>query len=83
MVNVLKFLVLFSNKMWIIKAGNHKMLVRITNREDPDQTAYSEQSDLGLCRLSRPLCRQLLFEILERLPYRDWAPIVLTEQLGQ
>ena len=25
-----------------IKAGIHKMLVRITNREDPDQTTSSE-----------------------------------------
>ena len=32
----------FSNKMLVIKAGIHKMLVRITNREDPDQTASSE-----------------------------------------
>ena len=31
-----------------------KMLVRITNREDPDQTASEKkQSDLGLCCLSR------------------------------
>ena len=28
---------------WIIKAGiNHKTLVRIANREDPDRTASSE-----------------------------------------
>ena len=25
-----------------IKAGIHKMLVRIANREDPDQTAFEE-----------------------------------------
>ena len=25
--------------MFVIKAGIHKMLVRIANREDPDQTA--------------------------------------------
>ena len=36
------FLVLFSNKMLVIRAGIHKMLVRIANREDPDQTASSE-----------------------------------------
>ena len=36
-VNVLKFLTLFSIVAWI-----HKMLFRITNREDPDQTASSE-----------------------------------------
>ena len=28
--------------MLILKAGTHKMLVRIANREDPDQTASSE-----------------------------------------
>ena len=33
------FLVLLSNKMLVIRAGIHKMLVRIANREDPDQTA--------------------------------------------
>ena len=42
-VNVLKFqtlfLFLFSNKMLVIRAGTHNMLVRKANREDPDQTA--------------------------------------------
>ena len=35
--------------------GTHKMLVRIANRDDPDQTAASEQkqSDLGLDCLCR------------------------------
>ena len=33
---------LFSNKMLVIKTGIHRMLVRIANREDPDQTASSE-----------------------------------------
>ena len=45
MVNVLKFqtlLFLFSNKMLVFRAGIHKMLVRIANREDPDQTASEE-----------------------------------------
>ena len=36
------FLFLFSNKMLIFRAGIHKMLVRIANREDPDETASSE-----------------------------------------
>ena len=36
------FLFLFSNKMLVIRAGTHKMLVRIANREDSDQTASSE-----------------------------------------
>ena len=36
------FLILFSNKVLIFRAGIHKILVRIANREDPDQTASSE-----------------------------------------
>ena len=36
------FLVPFSNKILVIRAGIHKMIVRIANREDPDQTASSE-----------------------------------------
>ena len=36
------FLTLFSNKMLVIKAGIHRMLVIIANREDPDQAASSE-----------------------------------------
>ena len=36
------FLFLFSDKTLVIRAGIHKMLVRIANREDPDQTASSE-----------------------------------------
>ena len=40
--------------MLVIKAGNHKQLFSIANREDPDQTASSDQSDLGLLCLSMP-----------------------------
>ena len=36
------FLVLLSSKMMVSKAGVRKMLVRIANREDNDQTASSE-----------------------------------------
>ena len=36
------FLFLVSNKMLLFMAGIHKMLVRIANRENPDQTASSE-----------------------------------------
>ena len=32
------FLLLFSNRMLVIKAGINEMFVRIANREDPDQT---------------------------------------------
>ena len=44
-VNVLKFrtlIFLFSNKMLVFRAGIHKILVGIANREDPDQTASEE-----------------------------------------
>ena len=45
-VNFLKFrtfLLLFSDYMWVnIKARIHRVLVRIANREDTDQTATSE-----------------------------------------
>ena len=33
--------------MMVIRACIHKMLVRIANREDPDQTASSEVADLA------------------------------------
>ena len=36
------FLFLFSNVILIIRAGIHKMLARLANRGDPDQTASSE-----------------------------------------
>ena len=35
------FLFLFTNKMLVIRDGSHKILLRITNREHPDQTASS------------------------------------------
>ena len=50
MVNVRKFgtlLFLFSTKMMVIRATIHKMLVRIANREDPDQTASEEAVGSG------------------------------------
>ena len=36
------------------RAGIHKMLVRIANREDPDQTASAEAVCLGLRCLRMP-----------------------------
>ena len=36
------FILLLSTKMFVVKAGIHKMLLRIANWEDPDQTASSE-----------------------------------------
>ena len=44
------YLFLVLNEMFVIRAGIHKMLVGIANREDPDQT---KQSDKGLHCLSR------------------------------
>ena len=56
-INVLKFqtpFLLFSNKILVIMAGIHKMLVRIASRKDTDQTSSKKQSNLVLCCLSRP-----------------------------
>ena len=36
------FLFLFSNKVLVFRNGIYIMLVRIANREDPEQTASSE-----------------------------------------
>ena len=48
----------------------YKMLFRIANREDPDQTASSDRSSLiwvyAVCLVLYG--RQLVFEILEILP---------------
>ena len=39
---ILNAFLLFSNKILLFRAGIHKMLVRIENRADPDQTASEE-----------------------------------------
>ena len=53
MANVLKFqnifLFLFSKNVGF-RAGTQKILIKLANREDPDQTA---SSDMGIC-MSRP-----------------------------
>ena len=59
------FLFLFSNEMLVFRAGIHKMLVRIANREDPFQR---KQSDIGLHRLSRPFWQATCVQILEHIP---------------
>ena len=56
------FLVLFSNKMLVIRAGIHKMLVRKANREDTSSLTWVCPVCLGFCG------RQQLFEILEHIP---------------
>ena len=43
-LNTLLFL--FSKKWLVIRDGIHKMLVRIVNREDPDQTASEKFRDI-------------------------------------
>ena len=69
MVNVLlKFRKLFSsffsNKILVIRAGIHKMLVRIANRVDPDQTTSSEAVRSGSALFVKALFgRQLVFQI--------------------
>ena len=51
-----------SNQMLVIRAGIHKTVVRIANREDPDQTASRE----AICTVCLgPFGRQLVFDILE------------------
>ena len=39
---ILKHSLTVLNKMFVIIAEIHKMLIRIANRKDPDQTASSE-----------------------------------------
>ena len=52
-----------------IIAGIYKMLVWITNREDPDQTASEEAVWSGSLLFSMHFDRQLEFKILEHLPH--------------
>ena len=66
--------------MLVLRAGIHKMLVRIANREDPDQTA--EQSDLGLPCLSRHFGRKILFEILEKITVAYFEiPLIIQQNI--
>ena len=48
------FLYLFPKKMLVIRTEFYKMLANKANREDTDQNASSENSDLGLPCLSVP-----------------------------
>ena len=55
--------------MLVIKAGIHKLLVRIANWEDPDQTASLEAVWSGsVLSVYALFGRQLVFRILENLP---------------
>ena len=51
--------------MLAIRAGIHKMLVRIANREDPDQTASEE----AVCSICQCPFLQLVFKIFQHLLY--------------
>ena len=66
-INVTTFLFLFSNQMLVIRAGIHKILVRIGSREDPDQTASSNRMILVSCMFRTFWQATIVFEILEQL----------------
>ena len=55
--------------MWVVKAGIHKMLARIAIREDLNRTLLQKQSDLGLHCFLFLFGRQIVFKVLEHLPY--------------
>ena len=67
--------------MWLLRTGIHQILVRIANREDPDQIASSDQ---GLRYLSRPFWQATRVKILEHLHvqylpesiHTDWYQII-------
>ena len=68
LLNLNTFLYLFSIKMLVFRAVNNKMLVRIANREDPDQTASSEAVWSGSALFVYVfMAGNLVFEILEHL----------------
>ena len=46
------------------RAGIHKMIVRVTNREYPDETAASDQSDMDLRCLSKLFWQVIIVRIL-------------------
>ena len=64
------FLFLFSNNMLIIRARIPKMFVRLVNREDPDQTCSEAVWPESVLFIGLGLFgRQLVFKILEHLPF--------------
>ena len=64
------FFFLFVNEMLVLRTGTHEMLVRIANREGPDQTA-SLEAVRSVPALFVPAFfgRQLMFETLEHFLY--------------
>ena len=72
------FFVLISNKKLFFRAGIPKILVKLANREYPDQTASSE----AVCFFFLGLFGgQVVFEIFEHLPY-NWAGAWDFQQCG-
>ena len=58
------FLTLLPNKMLVMKAGMHTMLVRIANREDPDRSSL-----IWVCTVCLgSFGRKLVFKNLKHLP---------------
>ena len=56
--------------MFVFRTESHNMLVRTANREDPDQTASEEAVWSGSTLFVHAFFgRQLVFKILEQLPY--------------
>ena len=53
--------------MLVFRAVIYKMLVRIENREDTDQTASEKAVWSGSALFCLDFCRQVVFEILEHL----------------
>ena len=66
-VNVLKFQTL-STSCFQRKSRIHKIVVKVANREDPDQTASTESSLIWVCTVCLGLLGwQLVFDISEHL----------------
>ena len=64
------FYILFSYKMLIFRAGICKMLVRIANREDLVSDCFWRSRMIWVLAVCLGLfSRQLVFKILEHLPY--------------
>ena len=56
------FLFQFSTKFLVIRAETRKMLIRIANREDPDQTTYSERPDQTALIWVYTVCQVVFFD---------------------
>ena len=68
---------MFANKMLIFRAGTHKMLVRISYREDPDQTASSE----AVCSGSALFVKAFFGSKFSNIYHKLWMEIFLKNNL--